>query len=93
MKLKEFVVDYIERHAHPVNALLHLIGVPLAIYGLYCLVARTPMVGFISIILGYFLQYIGHKAQGNEVGEVILIKKCFRLIVNKNKQSKNVIDG
>jgi hypothetical protein len=26
-------------------------------------------------VTGYLLQYLGHRAQGNEVGEVTLIKK------------------
>ena len=40
--------------------------------------------GFALLILGYVLQYLGHRAQGNEVGEVILIKKLANR-VNKKK--------
>lgn len=28
MNVSEFVVDYCQRHAHPVNAVLHVVGVP-----------------------------------------------------------------
>ena len=32
--VRRFVVDYAARHAHPVNALLHVVGVPLTVVGL-----------------------------------------------------------
>ena len=73
-----FVVDYIDRHKHPINALLHLAGVPAAFYGLYLLFAHAPVLGLSLIVFGYLLQYLGHRAQGNEVGEVTLIKNLWR---------------
>ena len=75
--VKNFVVDYIERHKHPVNAILHILGVPLAFYGLYKLIVGDSF-GIILIVAGYILQWLGHKAQGNEVGEVTLIKNIWR---------------
>ncbi len=88
MKIKAFIIDYCQRHAHPVNTVLHLIGVPLVFYGLYLFFNKTPQTAVALIVLGYFFQYLGHKAQGNEVGEVTLIKKCVRLAVNKYKQKE-----
>lgn len=73
-RLRWFVRDYIGRHAHPLNALLHLLGVPAALYGLVRLVAGDPWGGLAWIASGYLLQWLGHRAQGNEVGEWILIK-------------------
>lgn len=77
--LWDFIVDYLSRHKHPVNAVLHIAGVPAAFYGLYRMVVPGAGVdrqmGLALLILGYVLQYLGHRAQGNEVGEVILIKK------------------
>jgi hypothetical protein len=32
---------------------------------------------------GYLFQYLGHKAQGNEVGEVTLIKSIYRKVTKK----------
>jgi len=75
---QDFIIDYCKRHAHPVNAVLHLFGVPLAFFGLYLMFTREPVLGGASLIVGYFLQYIGHRAQGNEVGEVTLIKAIIR---------------
>lgn len=90
MNIKTFIVDYCQRHAHPVNASLHLIGVPVVLYGLYYCLEKAPAAGLAFIALGYFFQYLGHRAQGNEVGEVTLIKHCLRFAANKFKQKENI---
>ena len=86
MNAKEFVVDYIQRHAHPTNAALHIVGVPAAFAGVYFLFVGKFFLALALIVFGYFLQYLGHKAQGNEVGEVTLIKSILR---NLKKQAGN----
>ncbi len=82
--VKDFIVDYCQRHAHPVNALLHIVGVPAAFFGFYKFFTGNFAYGLSLIFLGYLFQYLGHKAQGNEVGEVTLIKKCYKALKNKN---------
>jgi hypothetical protein len=84
-----FIIDYIGRHKHPVNAVLHIFGVPMAFYGLYRLFTGAPAEGIILLVLGYLFQYLGHKAQGNEVGEVTLIKKIWRKVQGPGKLSTN----
>ena len=81
--LKAFVIDYIERHAHPANAVLHIIGVPSVFWGLYLLFLGKPSTAFALIFFGYFLQYLGHRTQGNEVGEVTLIKHLWLRLTKK----------
>jgi hypothetical protein len=76
--LKAFLIDYCQRHAHPLNAILHFIGVPAAFFGFYLVATGKFYSGIVAIVIGYFLQYLGHKAQGNEVGEVTLIKAIVR---------------
>ena len=66
--------DYLERHAHPTNALLHIVGVPAALYGLIRLLTGGLLGGLTWLAAGYFFQWLGHRAQGNEVGEWMLIK-------------------
>lgn len=73
-RLRWFVRDYIERHSHPVNALLHLVGVPAALYGLVRLLGGAPFAGVGWLAVGYALQWMGHRVQGNEVGEWMLLK-------------------
>ena len=77
-KVRAFLVDYCQRHRHPVNAVLHLAGVPMAFLGLYQLVSGQMRSGAALLVGGYLLQYLGHRAQGNEVGEVTLIKAIWR---------------
>lgn len=75
---KAFLTDYIDRHRHPVNATLHIFGVPLVIFAVFALVAGKPVCALTCFVLGYLFQYLGHRAQGNEVGEVILLKKIWK---------------
>jgi hypothetical protein len=81
--IKDFVVDYIGRHAHPVNAVLHIIGVPMVFYSIFLLCTGNLQTGAVLFVLGYLFQYLGHRAQGNEVGEVILIKNIYRKLSQK----------
>lgn len=79
-RIRWFIRDYMERHAHPLNAALHLLGVPAAVYGLVRLLAGAAWSGLSWIALGYLLQWVGHRAQGNEVGEWMLIKSLAGLV-------------
>lgn len=86
MKIKnayDFVVDYCSRHKDPTNAALHVIGVPMAFIGMARVFSRKSSDrnwGILMVVAGYTLQYIGHKHQGNEVGEISLIKFLFNKI-------------
>jgi len=75
---KAFLIDYCQRHANPVNAFLHIFGVPMAFYGLFKLVTGSVAIGSGLLFVGYLFQYLGHRAQGNEVGEVTLIKSLWK---------------
>ena len=72
-----FLIDYFQRHAHPINAVLHIIGVPAAFTGLFFVCTGHWEKGLALLTLGYFFQYLGHEAQGNEVGEITLIRKIM----------------
>jgi len=70
-----FFTDYASRHRNPWNRAFHVVGVPLAPFGCLALLAlgywRAAAAAF---VLGYLCQWIGHRIEGNEVGEWILIK-------------------
>jgi uncharacterized membrane protein YGL010W len=86
--LVDFIIDYCQRHANPVNAFLHIFGVPMAFYGFFLLLTGHFMNGTMMVVIGYILQYLGHNAQGNEVGEVTLVKNVWkRLTQIKSKFS------
>ncbi|MBX9723424.1 MAG: DUF962 domain-containing protein, partial [Candidatus Obscuribacterales bacterium] len=50
-----FLIDYAQRHKHPINAALHVVGVPAVFYGVYLLFVRNYFIASILIVFGYFL--------------------------------------
>jgi len=81
-----FFIDYCQRHANPRNACLHIFGVPMAFYGFYKFFCGRFSEALLLIVAGYLLQYLGHRAQGNEVGEVTLIKNIWRRVRSRSAQ-------
>jgi uncharacterized membrane protein YGL010W len=68
------------RHQHPFNFWIHLIGIPLAVAGAVLLfVPGWLSWGIGGLILGYLLQYVGHRVEGNDVGEWAAIKRLLGL--------------
>ena len=68
------------RHQLPFNFALHMVGIPLAVAGVVLLF--TPLDwywGVAAFVLGYVLQYVGHRAEGNDLGEWAAIKRLFGL--------------
>lgn len=73
---------WFERHQHPLSLALHALGIPMTI-------AALPLAGWqlahwrwdlwwrpvLLIAVGYLFQWIGHVIEGNDMGEVILIKR------------------
>ena len=75
-----FIKNYIERHQHPLNQLLHLIGVPLTF--LVSLALWWQGHGWWALgafVGGYVLQFVGHAIEGNDAGEMILVKRALGL--------------
>jgi hypothetical protein len=74
--------NWLERHQTRFSFVLHMIGIPLTI--LFIPLAIWQLVEWrwdlwwrptLLLFLGYLLQYIGHVYEGNDMGEIILIKK------------------
>jgi hypothetical protein len=68
-----------ERHRHPFNFWIHLVGIPLAVTGVVWLWNGRWWWGAAAFVVGYFLQYLGHRVEGNDVGEWAAIKRLFGL--------------
>jgi hypothetical protein len=76
--------EWLKRHQHPVSYALHMVGIPLTLaalgpllwdplsFQMWCWAALL----FLS---GYALQFLGHAIEGNDAGELILIKKWVGL--------------
>ena len=78
------------RHQLPFNFYIHLIGIPMAVCGVIILLGLWPAAalglpwpawywGLGAFVLGYVLQWIGHRAEGNDVGEWAAIKRLLGL--------------
>jgi hypothetical protein len=82
--LRRILRNWLERHRHPFNFWIHLIGIPMAVAGLFLLCAGwywdIPWYwGVGGLVLGYLLQYAGHRVEGNDVGEWAAIKRLLGL--------------
>jgi hypothetical protein len=58
-----------------------MVGIPLAVCGLPLLFLYPWYWGCGAIGVGYFLQWIGHRVEGNDVGEIIPVKRLLGLPV------------
>jgi len=58
------------------NQLLHLVGLPVTFIIPVVFLARGEWGwGAGSFVAGYALQFLGHAIEGNDAGEVILLKR------------------
>jgi hypothetical protein len=77
--LRRILRNWLERHRHPFNFWIHLIGIPLAVAGVVLLFTSFWAWGIVAFIAGYILQYVGHLVEGNDVGEWAAIKRLLGL--------------
>ena len=79
-----WLANWLERHQSGVSRRLHLVGIPLI--GLAVLLAADQLYWgrwdlwwrpALLLGIGYLLQYLGHLHEGNDMGEVILIKRLL----------------
>ena len=76
------LANWLERHQHPASRILHVIGIPLTIWavGLAILQWTAGQWGLwwrpaILLAIGYIFQWIGHRIEGNDMGERVMIRK------------------
>ncbi len=79
-----WIRNWLERHQHPASLALHAVGIPLTIVALVLALMQLkedrwdlwwrPVVLLVS---GYLMQWIGHRIEGNDMGEWILVKKML----------------
>jgi uncharacterized membrane protein YGL010W len=67
------------RHQLPFNFYIHILGIPMAVVSIP-LLFLLPWYGCLALfVLGYLLQWIGHLAEGNDLGEWAAIKRLLGL--------------
>ena len=68
------------RHQLPFNFYIHLIGIPLALLVAPVLLFFLPWYWAVgAFVLGYLLQWFGHLAEGNDLGEWAAVKRLLGL--------------
>lgn len=79
--LRRALYHWLERHQHPFNRGIHLIGIPLALAGVVLFIAWWDQWywGVLAFVGGYLLQWIGHLVEGNDLGEWAGIKRLLGL--------------
>lgn len=74
--LRRFLINYLARHRNWTNRILHLIGVPVTfLVSVVLLCYGTWSWALASFVVGYALQFLGHWVEGNDPGEVVLVKR------------------
>ncbi len=80
--LRRALRNWLERHRHPFNFWIHLLGIPLALAGIV-LFFTLPWLKWpwaaAALVGGYLLQYLGHRVEGNDMGEWAGIKRLLGL--------------
>ena len=76
--MRRALANWRERHQLPFNFWIHMVGIPVAVLGVPLLFVDVWW-GLAAIVVGYILQWIGHRAEGNDVGEFIPFKKLLGL--------------
>jgi len=94
--LFRFLHNYSQRHQHPLNRILHGVGLPVTFVLPVIFLIWEWHWGWalLSFLLGYALQFAGHAIEGNDAGEVILVKKIcgmpyIDIVGERNRSSNN----
>lgn len=73
-----------ERHQHRASQVLHALGIPLTLAAVGLAAVQLQQWRWdlwwrpVSLLLiGYALQWLGHRIEGNDMGEVILVKRLL----------------
>lgn len=74
--------EWLKRHQDPISFALHMVGIPMTIAAVVPLlidISSPAMIGLAVglFIAGYGLQFLGHAIEGNDAGELILLKKLL----------------
>ncbi len=74
--------EWMKRHQNPISFAMHMVGIPMTVAALIpILLDSTSGMSWLYaaglFIGGYALQFLGHAIEGNDAGELILVKKLL----------------
>jgi len=67
------------RHQRPINLALHAVGIPMTLVVIPFLWMAWWGTAALLFFGGYGLQFLGHALEGNDPGEVVLVKRLLGL--------------
>ncbi|MBU0616957.1 MAG: DUF962 domain-containing protein [Planctomycetes bacterium] len=79
-----WLANWLERHQSRLSFCLHMVGIPLAILAI--VLAGVQLYRWrwdlwwrpvLLLVVGYALQYVGHRHEGNDMGEIVLLKRLL----------------
>jgi len=75
--MKQMIARWLQRHQHPFSLTLHMVGIPLTVVGIVLACFQLWWWALGLFVGGYALQFVGHGIEGNDAGELILVKKVL----------------
>jgi len=79
-----WVHRWLVRHQHPASLLLHAIAIPMLPLAGYLVIVQLQDAAWSLwwrpvglVVLSYALQWFGHRVEGNDMGEMVLLKKLL----------------
>ena len=82
VRVPGWLANWLERHQSPLSFWLHMVGIPLTILSVPLAIWQLANWDWGNwwrpaalLAIGYGLQWLGHLWEGNDMGEVILLKK------------------
>jgi uncharacterized membrane protein YGL010W len=83
-EMSAWIEKWAQRHRHPVSRALHAVGIPMLVLAggaaVWQLVQWRWDLWYRPVallVVSYLLQWIGHRIEGNDMGEVILVKRLL----------------
>jgi len=77
--LRRRLGGWMARHQLPFSFWIHMVGIPVAVASIPLFIWSDWYWGAAALFVGYLLQWIGHQAEGNDVGEWAAIKRLLGL--------------
>jgi hypothetical protein len=80
--MRGWLGNWLARHRHPASFWLHMVGIPLTVAAVVLAVVQLVAWRWdlwwrpaSLLVVGYLLQWVGHRIEGNDMGEVIVFKR------------------
>jgi hypothetical protein len=81
--LRRWLDNWLERHQHPFSRRIHYVGIPLSLLVAPVLLFALPWDQWYwaatAFVGGYVLQWVGHRVEGNDMGELAGVKRLLGL--------------